>query len=387
MDGIPDFISRSLARAGLGDHIGTGRVLTPLNEFGHNPGALKAKFHQGNDVARGGALVVVLHGCTQTAEQYASGAGWLDLADEAGFTVLCPEQQRGNNPNLCFNWFLPQDNRRDRGEALSISNMVRTMIDRHGVDPGRVYVTGLSAGGAMANVMLATYPELFAGGAIIAGLPYGTAMNVPQALERMHGNGMPPKAALGPLVAGATDHKGPWPIVSVWHGTADATVSSSNAAAIVEQWQYLHGLGQKPTSQDMVYGYPHQLWRDPAGRACIESYSITDMGHGTPVASSGAERCGAPGPFVLDKQISSTRHIGRFWGLVGIRTGAMDMNVPEATSQSLALRPTTASDSQQRSVPPARLQQMPGPDLPGSGQARGVGKVIEDALRAAGLMR
>ena len=92
------------------------------------------------------------------------------LADLHGFAVLFPEQQRANNANLCFNWFVPEDIRRDSGEALSIRQMIEAMVVAHGLDRSRIFVTGLSAGGAMASAMLATYPEIFAGGAIIAGL-------------------------------------------------------------------------------------------------------------------------------------------------------------------------------------------------------------------------
>jgi poly(hydroxyalkanoate) depolymerase family esterase len=116
-------------------------------------------------------LVVALHGCTQTAADYDHGSGWTRLADRYGFAVLFPEQQRANNPNNCFNWFLPSDTRRSHGEAFSIRQMIERVITDHGVDRRRVFVVGLSAGGAMTSAMLATYPDLFAGGAIIAGLP------------------------------------------------------------------------------------------------------------------------------------------------------------------------------------------------------------------------
>ena len=113
--------------------------------------------------------------------------------------MLFPEQQRANNANLCFNWFVPEDIRRDSGEALSIRQMIEATVVAHGIDRRRIFVTGLSAGGAMASVMLATYPEIFAGGAIIAGLPYGSAATIPEAFDRMRGHGGP----VGPGAAGA----------------------------------------------------------------------------------------------------------------------------------------------------------------------------------------
>jgi poly(hydroxyalkanoate) depolymerase family esterase len=100
----------------------------------------------------------VLHGCTQTAAGYDHHSGWSKLADDAGFALLFPEQQRANNPNLCFNWFLPQNTTRDSGEALSIRQMIETMVVASDLDRTRIFVNGLSAGGTMAAAMLATYP-------------------------------------------------------------------------------------------------------------------------------------------------------------------------------------------------------------------------------------
>ena len=205
-------------------------------------------------------LVVVLHGCTQTAAGYDLGAGWSTLADRFGFALLLPEQQRSNNPNGCFNWFQPGDIERGRGEACSIRQMVDKMVSDHGINPARVFVTGLSAGGAMTSVMLATYPDVFAGGAIVAGLPYGAATNVQQAFETMFQCPPRPARAWGDLVRGASPHNGPWPRVSVWHGGADATVIPSNAREIVKQWTDVHGLPEAPSTQAMADGYPRQVW-------------------------------------------------------------------------------------------------------------------------------
>jgi poly(hydroxyalkanoate) depolymerase family esterase len=136
--------------------------LVPFRLAGANPGHLDAKAFIPSRPAPGAALVVVLHGCTQTADGYDHGSGWSALAEEQGFYLLFPEQQRANNPNLCFNWFLPEHTQRGRGEAASIRGMIEEMSRAHAIDPRRVFITGLSAGGAMAATMLATYPEVFA---------------------------------------------------------------------------------------------------------------------------------------------------------------------------------------------------------------------------------
>jgi feruloyl esterase len=323
------------------------------------------------------ALVVVLHGCTQTAEGYDHGAGWSALADRYGFALLLPEQQRSNNPKICFNWFQPGDVTRGQGEALSIRQMVERMIIDHGIDRRRVFVTGLSAGGAMTSVMLATYPDVFAGGAIIAGLPYGVANNVQGALESMFQGRAHPAAELGDLVRRASPHSGPWPTISVWHGSADAMVKPTNAGEIVKQWTNVHGLASAPTSTEIVDGYPRQVWRNADGADLIESYTITGMAHGTPLATGDGEHSyGAAGPFLLEVGISSSYHIARNWGLTG------------------HLRPQAAGEVEPTSIspePPGDGDEAAHPDVKPAGAHRSlpfdVQSVITKALRAAGLMK
>lgn len=347
----------------------SGGKLQPLTDFGDNPGALDA-FHYVPDSAQGRAvpLVVVLHGCTQNAAGYDHGSGWSQLADEYGFALLFPEQRRGNNMNLCFNWFEPGDCRRDAGEPLSIRQMIDAMAAQHDIDASRIYVTGLSAGGAMTSVMLATYPELFAGGAIIAGLPFGSAASIPQALERMRGHGSPGAEALAASVRNASPHRGAWPAVSVWHGTADHTVDQSNGDRIVEQWLTVHGIAPEPSATGLIDGYPHRQWAAGDGTIAVEDYRITGMGHGTPLSTRGDDPIGASGAHMLEVAISSTRHIARFWGLAdGKKHKAAARATPVPVARASEARP----ESKRAPVPPTA----------------GVGKVIEDALRAAGLMR
>ena len=263
--------------------------LKEISAFGSNPGNLRMLAYVPPDCRRGAPLVVVLHGCTQTADGYDAGSGWSMLADRYGFALLFPEQQRRNNPNTCFNWFLPVDIGRGGGEALSIRQMIETLVRDRGLDERRIFVTGLSAGGAMTAVMLATYPEVFAGGAIIGGLPYGVAASVKEALEAMSTGKRLPARAWGDLVRRASGHKGPWPRISIWHGDADKTVQPSNAAELIKQWTDVHGLSQKPDRVDTVNGYPRSVWRGPSNEILVESYTITGMGHGTPISAGGKE--------------------------------------------------------------------------------------------------
>ena len=201
-----EFLRRLSSLSGinsLGEHGWPRQSQSPLIEvtgFGANPGELKMFSFVPDELQPKPALVVVLHGCGQTASGYDLGAGWSSLAARYGFALLMPEQQASNNPNGCFNWFNPEDTARDSGEACSIRQMITRMVGDVGIDPHRVFVTGISAGGAMTSVMLATYPEVFAGGAIIAGLPFGVATNVREALSGMFQTPDRPAGELGDLV-------------------------------------------------------------------------------------------------------------------------------------------------------------------------------------------
>ncbi len=368
--------------------------LQEIESFGSNPGNLRLHYYLPTPIADSPAppmpLVVVLHGCGQTAAGYDHGAGWSTLADRYGFALLLPEQQRSNNPNGCFNWFLPEDTRRGQGEVASIHQMIEAMIREKGIDARRVFVTGLSAGGAMTSAMLACYPEVFAAGAIVAGLPYGAAGNMQQALQSMFQSPSHPAKQWGDLVrAAAPQHSGPWPRVSVWHGSADKTVVPANAREIVKQWTSLHGLPVRPTEQDEVEGHRKQVWRNGAGDAVIESYTIANMAHGTPLATGDADsECGNAGPFLLEAGISSSFHIAGFFGLTAeaARTASQPARAPvfsqirEAILPQRAARPIVAPSppnvaGSQHRAPPTRAYPVD------------IGAVITGALQAAGLMK
>jgi poly(hydroxyalkanoate) depolymerase family esterase len=290
--------------------------LAEIADFGANPGDLRMFAFVPDQLQPRPALVVVLHGCGQTAAGYDMGAGWSTLAERFGFALLMPEQRPSNNANTCFNWFSPEDTTRDHGEACSIRQMIARMASDHGIEAQRIFVTGLSAGGAMTSVMLATYPEVFAGGAIIAGLPYGVATNVREALNGMFQSSSHPAGELGDLVRNASNHKGPWPKLSVWHGSADRTVNPANADEIVKQWLDVHDLPAAPMSVGTVDGYPHQVWWNADGETIVESYTITNMAHGTPLGlADNDERYGAQGAFLIEAGISSSYHIANFFGL------------------------------------------------------------------------
>lgn len=339
-----------------------GSILRKLDHFGGNPGGLTAWQHVPKQLPAAPALVVVLHGCTQTAARYDAGSGWSALAEDYGFVALFPEQNRQNNANLCFNWFNATDTQRDQGEAMSIRQMIASMVVEHRIDERRIYITGLSAGGAMANAMLACYPDVFAGGAIIAGLPYAAASTVPEAFDRMRGEGIPKTSTLQANLRAASRHEGAWPTVSVWQGTSDNTVVPENAAAIIAQWRGVHAVPDQPTQVDTIDRHSRSIWRDDRGIEALELYRISGMGHGTPIDTSTGY--GRAAPFMLDVGLSSTVQIARTWGL--------------AASFERRERPQ-ASASAERTI----TQQPPS----SGGAGNNIQSVIEGALRSAGLMK
>ncbi|MXQ10206.1 extracellular catalytic domain type 1 short-chain-length polyhydroxyalkanoate depolymerase [Microvirga makkahensis] len=348
--------------------------LVETENFGVNPGNLRMFTYAPPELASSPGLVVVLHGCTQNAAGYDLGSGWSVLAERYGFVVLFPEQRETNNPKRCFNWFQTGDTERDRGEVASIREMVEIAIRKHGIDRDRVFVTGLSAGGAMTAAMLATYPEVFAGGAIIAGLPYRCATSVSEAFECMFQGQTRPAGEWGDLVRQASRHRGPWPKVSVWHGSADATVKPINAGEIIKQWTDVHGLSTSASRSETVDGYPRRVWVNDAGEDVIEEYIISGMAHGTPLATGNDENhYGVAGPFLIEVGISSSYHIAKFWGLTG---SIVSQHKPSLRAESLA-------DGQARTRQEDRRGR--GKDVPSP--IPNVGGVIVRALKAAGLMR
>jgi feruloyl esterase len=391
--------------------------LVEIGEFGSNPGALRMFTFVPEHLPRAPALVVVLHGCGQTAAGYDLGTGWSTLAKRYGFALLMPEQQPSNNTNACFNWFNPEDIARGSGEAGSIRLMIARMVVDHNIDSCRIYVTGLSAGGAMTSVMLATYPDVFAGGAVIAGLPYGIASNVREALSGMMASPSRPASELGDLVRNASKHKGPWPKLSVWHGSADRTVNPGNADEIVKQWLDVHALPSTPMSAGEVDGHPREVWWNADGETVIESYTITDMAHGTPLGVSDAdERYGEEGAFLIEAGISSSYHIANFFGLTEqIHQPNVNSKISAKTAKAVPAKATAkaTATAAPTGIPRERAGTIsmtvpvpaPEPDLatilwpratpirqakpPHAPRRRGidVGAVITRALTAAGLMK
>ncbi len=276
--------------------------------FGSNPGDLRMFRYVPDGLTAGRPVVVALHGCGQAATGYGADSGWRALADAWRFTLVLPQQQITNNLSRCFNWFDPDDSGRGTGEAESVVQMV------HATSGGPVFVSGLSAGGGMTSALLAAYPDVFTGGGVVAGVPDGCATTLfGAAFCQFPGRDRTP-AAWGAEVRASSTHTGPWPVVSIWHGTADLVVAPVNQRETAEQWADVHGVATTPSAIGTVAGYPRAEYRDAAGRTVVETVTIPGMGHGQPVDP---QACGAAAPFVLDVDVCAAAEIGRFWGLAG----------------------------------------------------------------------
>jgi poly(hydroxyalkanoate) depolymerase family esterase len=356
--------------------------LEELRDFGPNPGALRMFVHIPENLPKDAPLVVILHGCGQTAAGYDQGTGWSALADRLGFAVLAPEQQTANNMGGCFNWFQPTDTTRDSGEAASIRQMIARLTADYPLDPKRIFITGLSAGGAMTAAMLACYPEIFAGGAIIAGLPYRAASNVSEALNAMRRAPQHSAREWGKAVRNASPHAGTWPILSVWHGDADNTVHAGNAEALIGQWSGLHGLKIQPSEVEQGTGYTRRIWRGDDGAVVMESHTIAGMGHGVPIQSA-AEGGGHAAPYFIEAGLSATLHLAALWGL---KRALPHTIVKEAVLKRLkpvlAMPEDNMPVKQVEEIPP-RIVSVPPPPLKGEG----LHGVIVKALKAAGLIK
>lgn len=292
--------------------------LQPVGGFGTNPGALDMYVYVPDGLPAGAPAVVAIHGCGQDAATYHANSGWRRFADEWGFALIYPQQRQANNSSGCFNWFQSEDQSRDAGEPASIAQMLDHAVKTYSLDPERAYVTGLSAGGAMTAIMLAAYPDRFAAGSVVAGLPYQCASGVASAFTCMNpGRNLAP-SEWGDLVRGAhPGFEGPRPGVAIWHGTADDRVVSANATESVKQWTDTAGVPADPTDATVI---GPGTTRTTYGEDAVRLYMVEGMGHGTPVdPGPNPDQCGSAAPNFL-VAVCSAYHDAVFFGLDDGRT-------------------------------------------------------------------
>jgi poly(hydroxyalkanoate) depolymerase family esterase len=232
-------------------------------------------------------LLVMLHGCTQDAADFAAGTRMNALADAHGVAVAWPEQPRSANGSRCWNWFRPEDQGRDGGEPALIAGITRDVLARHRVDPARVYIAGLSAGGAAAVVAGTAYPELYAAVGVHSGLARGTARDAASAFQAMAGNGLEAPADVG----------GPRPAI-VFHGDRDTTVHERNAQRVLAQLRGGATLAASASSGTSAGGvrYTRTDHRDAHGRVLHEHWRLHGAGHAWSGGSADGSHTDPRGP-------------------------------------------------------------------------------------------
>ena len=247
-------------------------------------------------------LIVMLHGCTQSPDDFAAGTRMNELAEAEPCFVVYPEQAQSANPSRCWNWFKGSDQVRGRGEPALIAGIVEQVADAHEVDRSRVFVAGLSAGGAMALIMAATYPEMFAAVGVHSGLPYRAAGDLPSALAAMKRGAMPVSGDELTHAARPVAKAGPVPTI-VFHGDHDTTVNPKNGVDVIRQATRALVDGdadlRRTVEQDIAPGgrrYTRTVDRDASGQVRLEQWDVHGAGHAWSGGSSRGSFTDAKGP-------------------------------------------------------------------------------------------
>jgi len=265
-------------------------------------------------------LVVVLHGCRQSAQDAALTTGVNALADRIGFVVLYPEQSTQDNPRRCWNWFASRNQVRGSGEPAAIARMTEAVLSWSGgatLDRNRVYVMGMSAGGAMAGILAATYPDVYASAGIHSATPYGAARNPVTGLLAMKNGGLDPERQ-GRLAYAAMGQLARVVPVIVFQGEADRTVWAVNGEHVVRQWLATSRLAggdgsgldfARPdtTHHDRVPGglsYSVRSWNDQAGRPVAQYWSVSGLGHAWSGGGVGGSYTDPSGPNATEAMVS-----------------------------------------------------------------------------------
>ncbi|MGH7727201.1 MAG: extracellular catalytic domain type 1 short-chain-length polyhydroxyalkanoate depolymerase [Vulcanimicrobiaceae bacterium] len=255
-----------------------------------------------NAVREGSArvpLLVALHGCTQTAPDFAAGTRFDRLAERDGFVALYPEQSPLGNPQLCWNWFLPEHQARASGEPAEILALVERIAGELPIDRSRIFVAGLSAGGAMAAILAELAPEIFAAAGIVAGIPLYAARDLAGAYAAMQGS-TPRPAAVRPRRRLAHERLR----ATIWTGDDDRVVDPRNAELLVEQFRALSGSEHGAPSRELVAGSEVARWRDRAGRVRVERWTVAGMGHAWSGGSFRGSHTFPPGPRASEAMVA-----------------------------------------------------------------------------------
>jgi poly(hydroxyalkanoate) depolymerase family esterase len=260
-------------------------------------------------------MIIVLHGCMQSAETFARETGWEKIAEENGFYLLLPEQNRSNNGMGCFTWFEKADVTRGNGEIASIKSMMDTMKSTHSIDSNKVFVTGLSAGATMSAALMASYPDQITAGGIHSGVSYGCAFKVGQSFVCMFSPADVSSETRGDYVREASeDYRGSFPKAFIIHGANDTFVKTANGEHSVSQWVNVHGAQEIP-SHNRALGTNQSIDEYTLnGKVVVSKLFIQGAGHGWSVDT--ANGCGSTSQFVINTGVCSAKVLADAWGLI-----------------------------------------------------------------------
>jgi feruloyl esterase len=264
----------------------------------------------------------VLHGCGETANSVAELTGWNKLADTNDFIVLYPQQKFVNNVDVCFNWFMNRDIEKGKGECESIIQMIVYAIANYPVDENRIFITGFSAGAAMAVVMTATHPEFFQSGAIFAGGAYHMVNNPFDALNAMLGKKKVNEEKLAEVVRDQNPgYKGEYPTLIIYQGSNDPVVNVRNAEILVRQWTGIHDADTIRDKTEHAYMGINDITRseytDASGRTIVILYEVDNLGHRILVKPGEKnDEGGHTGMFSVDKGFHSTYQTAKEFGII-----------------------------------------------------------------------
>lgn len=286
-----------------------------------NPGWLKFYKYIPENLDNEPALVVALHGCTQNAEEIAYTTGWNDLADRYGFIVIYPQQKGYNNVSKCFNWFLGMDNERTKGEAESIANATKEIIEEYGVNEDQVFVTGLSAGAGMTNIMAACYPDLYKAGAPYAGPPYKVTAKAGNTMGAMFGTlDLTPEEWKKKVTDAFPGYSGNYPRMCILQGTNDAVNNPNNSNESEEQWMAVHNLDEDDltviNSFDGHSDVTKRCFIDANQDTLVVYYKLSGIGHTVAIdEGNGEKKGGHSAMYAKQYGFYSTYWIANFFGI------------------------------------------------------------------------
>lgn len=297
--------------------------LSSISSFGSNPGNLNAYFYSPSNITSTAPLVVVCHGCNQNAQEMSNRTEWNKLADAYGFKVLYPEQKSLNNINKCFNWFNSFDNERGVGELASIKQMIDYMKTNQNIDDNRIYITGMSAGAAIAVSFAASYPDVINRVAPIAGVPYKSASSSMNAFYAMNPGFSKTPTEWGDKIRNANvNYNGNYPKMVILHGTNDAVVAFGNSQELTKQWCNVNGtdyyadITNNNYLNNNVVTQKVYLMSNNTDTAVLR-YDFQNIGHIIPIdEGNGEDQGGTTGNYTQDINFYSSYWIAKFFNLV-----------------------------------------------------------------------